>query len=51
MPTGHPRYSRDWHEEQKADIARRVAEENTRIEQEVALTAEDKATYERSLPR
>ena len=51
MPTSHPRYSRDWSEEHKADIARRVAEENTRIEREAAHTAEDKAAYERSLPR
>jgi hypothetical protein len=51
MPTSHPRYGRDWHLEQKTDIARRADEENRRIEQEAAHTAENKAAYETSLPR
>ena len=45
------RHSADWHEVLKEDGARRVAEEQQRVEQEAAHVAEDKAAYERSLPR
>jgi hypothetical protein len=44
-------YSADWHEAQKADIAKRVAEENAQFEAEAALQEENKRAYERSLPR
>jgi hypothetical protein len=45
------RYSSAWPEMLKQENARRVAEEQNRIEQEQRRTAEDKSSYERSLPR
>jgi hypothetical protein len=45
------RHSADWFAAQQADIARRKAEEQQRIEQEAALTEENRREYERSLPR
>jgi hypothetical protein len=45
------RHSADWAEAMKEDAARRVAEEQERIQAEEQHTAADKAAYERSLPR
>jgi hypothetical protein len=51
MPTSDRRYSRDWPEVLKAETAKRIAEEERRIESEAAATAESKREYERALPR
>jgi hypothetical protein len=49
---GDPRrHSSEWYQVLREDNARRVAEEQKRIEQEQRHTAEERAVYERSLPR
>ncbi len=45
------RYSADWREAPREETDRRVAEEEKRIADEAARVTEDKAVYERSLPR
>lgn len=45
------RHSGDWAAALREENARRVAEEQQRIEQEARRTTEDKAAYERALPR
>jgi len=45
------RYSSEWPEALREEKAKRIAEEQKRIEQEAARAAEDKAAYEASLPR